>query len=78
MTRYKDAETLQDEIEAVLDDKVDGVTVYRSSGEIDVHGVTDSQMDRIHRNVNPEVPVMQRNDGQKSPPGGDPGRPNGG
>lgn len=60
MTRYKDAGTVQDEIEQALGEEIDGVTVYHGAGEIDVHGVTENQMDHIQQNVNPERPAMGR------------------
>lgn len=55
MTQYKDAGTLQDEIEQVLGREVDGVTVDHISGEISVTGVDDAELEEIAANVDPEA-----------------------
>lgn len=75
MVRYKEAKEIQNDIEQMLGEEIDGVTVYHKEGEIDVHGVTEDQMQRIRNNIQPERSPMGRSeDRDTDPERADPGQ----
>lgn len=57
---YRNARDLHDEIEALVGHEIDGVTVNHNTGEVDVEGVTDQELEEIRRNVNPQADAAGR------------------
>lgn len=55
MTSYRSAKDLQSDVEDLLGHEVDGVTVNHRTGDVAIEGVTDSELDRVRRDVDPRA-----------------------